>query len=290
VARTLAGRLGWVVFSLLLLGLFLVAWNGDWLLDRLFQEPPINGPQLAWLVGLVSVSLGLLIAGTAINGRWSGVFIDSRNRYSLAQVQAVLWLIIISSGVVAAGVGNVVRGDSAPLDLQIPPELLAVIGLSVTTLVGSPIIRGIKRQNNPDPDQAARTLSGLGATRTDTSGPQVFGYGVEGATSPDVTTEGTVVTFMNPRQTGWADLLRGEETGNADKVDLGKLQLLYISAVAMLVYCAALFANLNPAPDAGGHATRLVFAGLDASFVGILGLSHAGALAYLAAPHSKTTD
>ena len=31
------------------------------------------------------------------------------------------------------------------------------------------------------------------------------------------------------------------------------------------------------------------FAGLDDSFVGILGLSHVGALAYLAAPHAKTS-
>lgn len=46
-------------------------------------------------------------------------------------------------------------------------------------------------------------------------------------------------------------------------------------------------ANFNP-PDTAGQATRL-FAGLDDSFVGILGLSHVGALAYLAAPHAKTS-
>ena len=47
-------------------------------------------------------------------------------------------------------------------------------------------------------------------------------------------------------------------------------------------------ANFNP-PDTAGQATRVVFAGLDDSFVGILGLSHVGALAYLAAPHAKTS-
>jgi len=127
-------------------------------------------------------------------------------------------------------------------------------------------------------------------------GPQVFAFSAAGAPAPegvasyDVDHEGTIVTFADVRQTTWVDLLRGDETGNADKVDLGKLQLLYISAVVIFVYCAALFANFNPPADAEGHAARLLFAGIDASFVGLLGVSHAGALAYLAAPHSKTTD
>ena len=46
-------------------------------------------------------------------------------------------------------------------------------------------------------------------------------------------------------------------------------------------------ANFNPPDTPDGD--RLVFAGLDDSFVGILGLSHVGALAYLAAPHAKTS-
>jgi hypothetical protein len=290
VGQRLASRTGWIVFSGLLLIMFGVAWFGDAIVGLFSRTPSISGAQLAWLVGLVVVSLGVLLAGIAVNGRWSGAFIDSRNRYSLSQVQAVFWLILVSSGVVAAGVGNVQRGDSSPLDLNIPPELLAIIGISITTLVGTPVIRNVKRNNTPDPTQATRTMSNLGAARVDATGPQVFGFSAADPANPDVATEGTVVTFADPHQTGWADLLRGEETGNADKVDLGKLQLLYANAVVIFVYCAALFVNLNPAPDEAGHAARLVFAGLDPSFVGLLGVSHAGALAYLAAPHAKTAE
>jgi len=303
MAKSLAGRNGWIFFGLLIGAMLLFAWLGDWLVTTAGWSKTISGGQVAWLAGLVLASAAVLVAGVAVNGRWSGAFIDSRNRYSLSQVQTIVWIVIVSSGIVAAGVGNVERGIAGPLDLQIPAELLAILGLTATTLVGTPVIRNIKRSTTPDEPQAERVETKLGrplpaatADAAAPAGPQVFAFSGPGETAPagvvtyDVAHEGTIVTFADARQTTWADLLRGEETGNADKVDLGKLQLLYITAVVVFVYCAALFANLNPPPDAAGHAARLVFAGIDASFVGLLGVSHAGALAYLAAPHSKTAE
>lgn len=289
MSEILKSRVGWRIFLGLLVALFVVAWFAGDVLKAIFgTTPPLTGGQVTWLVGLVTVSAGVLVAGTAINGRWSGVLIDSRNRYSLAQVQAVMWLVIVSSAIVAAGVDNVRRGDPTPLDLAIPGELLAVIGLSVTTVVGTPLIRSLKRDNTPDKDQAERTIGKLGVDRTMTTGVQVFGFDAGGNAGPAVTSEGTIVTFADPNRTGWVDLVRGEETGNADKVDLGKLQLLYISSVAVFVYCASLFSALAPVAEAG-QVAHIAFPAIDASFVGILGLSHAGALAYLAAPHAKTS-
>ena len=257
--QAVVARRGWIAIGVLLVVELLFAWNADAILKVISSEPPFAGPQASWLVGLVLVLLGVLLAGKAVNGRWSGAFIDSRNRYSISQAQAVLWLIVISSGIMAAAIANVHRGNASPLDLSIPPELLAIIGLSVTTLVGTPVVRDIKRGTQPDPDQKDRTLQNLGRT--------------------DASTNGTVVSFIDAEQTGWADLVRGEETGNADKVDLGKLQLLYVSAVVLFVYGAALYANL-------GSGQGIGFPPIDASFVGLLGLSHAGALAFLAAPHA----
>ena len=115
---------------------------------------------------------------------------------------------------------------------------------------------------------------------------------VGAAAAPAVTAvvarnEGTIVTLTSPQLTGWADLVRGEETGNSDKLDLGKLQLLYVTSVAILVYGALMFTTLGQVA-ADGSATLLAFPALDDSFVGILGISHVGGLAYQAAPHAKT--
>jgi len=317
------GRLGWALFTVLLIGLLAFAWFSDTVASW-FGPGFWRGPQLAWVAGLVIVMAGVVLAGKAVNGRWSGAFIDSRNRYSLSQVQAIAWLALVSSGIVAAGIANVRSGVATPLNLSIPIELLAAIGLSVTTLVGTPLIRSIKRGNNPDPVQTAQTMTNMGIEPqppinnvtfgTSTVAPGqlapavVFGVpapagggGVAAAPAagavgvaavapvPAVVAhnEGTIVALTSPQLTGWADLVRGEETGNSDKLDLGKLQLLYVTSVAILVYGALMFTTLGQVA-ADGSPTLLAFPGLDDSFVGILGLSHVGGLAYQAAPHAKT--
>ena len=226
----------------------------------------------------------MLIAGQAVNGRWSGALIDSRNRYSLAQTQAVVWLMVISSALIAAAVSNVHRGVADPLDLAIPAELLAIIGLAVTSIVGTPLIRATKLTNTPDTTQAQREVTKLGKGET-RDGAQVFSFGAGDETTRTVATEGSVVSYTDAESTGWADLLRGEETGNASKVDLGKLQLLYFTAVAVGVYSAAILAGFAT-PEAGSTAA-LQLPALGAGIVGLLALSHAGALGYQAAPHAK---
>jgi hypothetical protein len=293
VQASMQGRLGWVIFTVLLIALFVAVWVATPVLELFSKNPPVTGAQLGWLAGIVLVCAGILVAGKAINGRWSGVLIDSRNRYSLSQVQAVLWLVLVSSGIVAIAVSNVRNGQPAPLDLSIPPELLAAIGLSITTFVGTPLIRATKQDKVPEPTQAARTLGNLGLGSTQVSGAQVFAFSGPApadGTAPvsyAATTEGTVVTYSTPQATSWADLLRGEETGNADKVDLGKLQLMYVTAAAVVVYGIALFAALG-LEHTNGSLAHLAFPALDASFVGILALSTGGALASQAAPHAKT--
>ena len=285
VKINLTGRAGWIPFGIMLVALFVVAWIVDDRLDGADSTSQVSGAQASWLIGVVLVGIGVLIAGQAVNGRWSGALIDSRNRYSLAQTQAVIWLMVISSALIAAAVSNVHRGVADPLDLAIPAELLAIIGLAVTSIVGTPLIRATKLTNTPDTTQAEREVAKLGKGETRVDGAQVFSFGAGDDTTPTVATEGSVVSYMDAESTGWADLLRGEETGNASKVDLGKLQLLYFTAVTVGVYSAAILAAFA-APEAGSTAA-LQLPALGAGIVGLLALSHAGALGYQAAPHAK---
>jgi hypothetical protein len=255
------------VLLVLLIGTFVIGWRADDIVRAAMNASPVTGAQLTWLVSLAAFAAAVLLIGWVVNRRPFGAFIDSRNRYGLAQVQAILWLVVVSSAVTAIAVSNVRRGSETPLAIGIPAELLAIIGLSVTNAVGTPIIRSVKRANTtPDDTQWKRTHAQLTAKGR--------------VTNPD--TEGSLVVYTDPDQTGWTDLVSGEETGNAATVDVGKLQLLYFTAVALFVYGAAIFTKL------AGAGADLAFPPLDASFVGILGLSNAGALAYLAAPHART--
>ena len=155
----------------------------------------------------------------------------------------------------------------------------------MTSVVGTPLIRASKMENTPDTVQAQREIGKLGKGDTQVQGAQVFAFGVEDQTTPAVATQGSVVSYTDAESTGWADLLRGEETGNAAKVDLGKLQLLYFTAVAVGIYSAGILTAF--AASAAGTTAPLQLPALGAGIVGVLALSHAGALGYQAAPHAK---
>jgi hypothetical protein len=78
-------------------------------------------------------------------------------------------------------------------------------------------------------------------------------------------------------------LVRGEETGNAASLDLGKLQNLFFTVALLIAYAANLRGTLTVA-DTGA------FAGLpelSEGLVSLLGISHAGYLTYKAVPHSS---
>jgi hypothetical protein len=96
-----------------------------------------------------------------------------------------------------------------------------------------------------------------------------------------VSNRGQVVINQQPDYAQWADLFRGEETGNAAHLDLGKTQLLYFTLVLVLAYAVALGRIF-----AGSEADISAFPAIDPSMVALLGISHAGYLTHKAIPHS----
>jgi hypothetical protein len=66
-----------------------------------------------------------------------------------------------------------------------------------------------------------------------------------------------------------ADMFRGEETGNAAFLDLGKVQMFFFTII-------------------DGGVPIHEFPALDESIVALLGISHATFLTYQAVPHSQS--
>jgi hypothetical protein len=85
-----------------------------------------------------------------------------------------------------------------------------------------------------------------------------------------------------PHESRWTDLVRGEERGFVNVVDLGKLQLLLVTVVLVLAYAIVVGHALA---DDGKIVTSLP--GIDDAFVIMLGISHAGYIAKKAVPVPK---
>lgn len=221
---------------------------------------------------LLMVELGVI--GWLVNNRPIGAFIDNRNRISLSKLQAGAWTVLVLGALATAAAFNTMAPDDgtgyvSALAVQIPGELLLAMGISATSLVGTPMLLSLKAGENPA-EQA------LGDAQTKLAG--------QGLDADTVGSKGKLLHKSLPRHARWADLFTGEELGNAGYPDLGKIQQVLITLLLLGLYFAYVYGAL-------ARSTTLMVTALprlDQSFVWLLGISHATYLAYKAAPHTTS--
>ncbi len=157
-----------------------------------------------WIGTLILLTFFILLAGRVLTGNWLGILIDERKKMSLSRFQTVLWSVLILSAFLAAAISNllVANNPTGTLSISIPPELLGILGISVTSLAGAPLILNSKKgpidRNGDGKDPSDR-----------------------------------------PR---WSDMLKGDDVANAAYLDLGKVQMFYFTIILVLAYGAALVA------------------------------------------------
>jgi hypothetical protein len=106
---------------------------------------------IAWAVSAAVLLLVAVGLGATIRGGPLGILIDSRGRYSLTQLQLVLWTVVIMSLIFGVFWGRLVGGLAAnALDFSIPSELLIVLGISVGSTVTSSVIKAAKDADHPE--------------------------------------------------------------------------------------------------------------------------------------------
>lgn len=230
----------------------------------------------AWLWTALLIVAFLALIGVALNGRPAGVIIDNRNRVSLAKFQAVLWTVLVLSALITTAAARVAAGDALPaasggiLAFTLPQELLVAMGIAVTSLVASPVVLG-PQANAPEPHP--ETLS-LTAAKT-------------GRSPDDIVSTGKVIGWRTPASAQWLDMFRGDTASNAGSPDLSKIQQFLITLVLVGVYGGSIWGGFidGRAPFLGAAAGWLP--PLEPNFVWLLGISHAGYLAYKASPHGR---
>jgi hypothetical protein len=112
----------------------------------------------------------LALAGHEVNGRWFGVLIDARNKFSLARLQITLWTVMIMTAYLtivlprihAMAQGTMAQADA--LNITFPTELILAMGISAVSFAGSSLIKNnkttktttIEAKSTPDAARARR--------------------------------------------------------------------------------------------------------------------------------------
>src|SRR5437660_4265573 len=113
---------------------------------------------------MVLMLLFMITLGARISGRPAGILINERNLISLSRFQLVMWTIIILSAYLTAAIGRIhggAIGDALAIGLD--PTLWALLGISTTSLIGTPLLQSTKKAQNPDRKEVAKTETALAA-------------------------------------------------------------------------------------------------------------------------------
>jgi hypothetical protein len=147
------------------------------------------------------------------------------------------------------------HGITDPLAIQIDERLWALLGISTAALVGTPLIHSIKARKAPaDPEALERARA---RTRNDTA-----------------SNAGLLYTKVDPREADVTDMFTGDELGDADMIDMAKVQMFVFTVIAVLAYAVALYRRFDT-----GDASSLDFPNPSEGLIGILGISQAAYLA-----------
>jgi hypothetical protein len=235
----------------------------------------VSAPQLELLSNKGAVFLAVLllltgelaVIGWLINGRPMGAFIDNRNCLSLSKLQAGAWTVVVLAAFATAAAFNANGAHTetvTALSVAIPGELLLAMGISATSLVAAPGLLSLKAQETPAEGQDVQATARL---------------------KTEIQANGKVATKSAPEHASLADLVTGDEVGNAGTPDLGKIQQALITL--LLLGCYADYVYVEFAKATAPIASLPM---LDKSFVWLMGISHASYLAYKAAPHTKSAE
>jgi hypothetical protein len=136
-----------------------------------------------------------------------GILVDSRRRYSLTQLQIVLWTIVILSLISGVFWARLIDGSArTALDFAIPSELLVIMGISVGSTVAAVTVK---------------------ASKDHLRGPNIA-----------ATPVGTAPSFMQ--------VFTVEEGAGADQtIDVTKLQNFWITLLLVTAYVALCIGQFN---------------------------------------------
>lgn len=209
-----------------------------------------------WLVAFASLALLTAVIGVAVTGRPTGVFISERNLMSLSRLQILVWSVVILSGWLTIAVQRIHAGIPDPLAIPMDWHLWALMGISTSSLVGSPLLLSNRTNATVDSTQLEKAATALN----------------EDSRTIAVNADGALYANTGNSDARFADLVQGDEVGNTAYIDPAKLQMLLFTFVLAAAYSYQLFQGMHQAPK------DLAMPAVSEGMVALLGISHAGYL------------
>jgi len=258
--------------------------------------------QWGFLIVMVLMLFFCLLLGVVICGEPLGVLISDQNVISLSRFQTVIWTIIIMSALLVIAMARIKNGviagdDSAeladPLNIVFGKDLLGLLGITATSLVGSPLIAATKRRKIPAPhvaEETARNLIDLNNVPNSlvTSAPAAGLTNAAGlghvASAIEQHSEGLLYQNPRARDASFTDMFEGDELGNAAYVDLSKVQMFFFTVTVAVAYVVGLLDILSTEAIYGANFT---FPAVSTGMVGVLGISNVGYLAAKSVDHTQ---
>jgi hypothetical protein len=229
-----------------------------------------------WALVMLFMIVFIALIGKMITNRYSGIFIDERYMMSLSRFQLVIWTLIVLSAFLTIALERVYAGVPNPLAIALPTQLWELLGISTTSLVGSPLIQSVKVQKKPNDAAVEKAV------------PLFVSAGKANATkdyiSKNVEAFGISAFNEKPADANFSNLFTGDEIGNIGQIDMGKVQMFFFTLVIAFSYMVLLVNLIMTAQPAALNS----FPQLDNSVVALLGISAAGFLTNKAVDHTKT--
>jgi hypothetical protein len=246
--------------------------------------------QATWALLTVAAMLFVFVGSVSrlIVGIWRGALVDARNKVSLSRFQTLLWTVLVVSALLTSAINNIRTKQDDPLDIYLPPELLILLGISVTSLVGASIIKREKGRIKPEIESSEIALGKVHHTTPDkiiSVGSQLMAAQDPNnpSTTDQVVAKGLLAANDRPDQSRWLDLFGGEEVGSLGRLDLGKIQMFYFTIIVIFVYAVAVASLLST-----GSAKVDALPGLNEGMIALLGISHAAYLTNKTVPTTPT--
>lgn len=217
------------------------------------------GVYSSWIIAMLALTAFTLVVGRGLTGVWKGAFVDDRLRMSLARLQMLTWTIVIVAALGTMAIARAQADPVAAMDIAVPPTVWGLLGISMTSLIGSPLIKNAKKEQAVPAasDTAERASSALAA---------------RGKRADKVEIEGQVVKNTSIDDATFADLFMGDYVDTFTMLDIAKIQMFFFTVLLVLAYAIAVARVLRSDPSLASLPE------VGDGMLPLLGISHAGYL------------
>lgn len=184
--------------------------------------------------------IGLLLVFVAILGLWIvkdplGILISNRNLMSMSRLQMTLWTVTVVPAFMVFVLYRARWDIPDAVAVNIPPELWAAMGISLASLVGTPLLLGSKTDQTPSMVALQTTAKSMATTD----------QGSVTTTALQDQSMGTLFANPIPDDARVSDMFQGDEVGNKASVDVAKVQMFVFTIVLVLVYASDVWRYLS---------------------------------------------